>query len=112
MVKQKDIISIESYHEETDRYSKTDYVVISRDEYNIATKQLLACEVIYLNDKRPFLIPINVLGLRRYSQVNTLNLYTLKRNEKGSSKKHLGKITTNELLKIAQAVLLNFNFPL
>ncbi|HLQ96051.1 MAG TPA: hypothetical protein VK108_06670 [Pseudogracilibacillus sp.] len=47
MVKQKDIVSIETYNKETDRYSKTYYIVISRDEYNKFTNQFLACEIIY-----------------------------------------------------------------
>lgn len=111
MVKQKDIISVESYNEELDRYNKTEYVVLSRDEYNVVTKQFLTCEIIYTKEKKPYFIPIQVPVLRRNSKVNTLYIYTLK-NETGSSKERVGEITTNEFLKIAQATLLNFNFPL
>lgn len=101
MVKQKDVVSIEITNEETDRYSKTDYVVVSRDEYSKYTNQFLACKIIYSKEAKLYLIPIHVSGLRRYSKVNTLSIYTLKKNEAGSSQKYIGKIFTNEFLQIA-----------
>lgn len=112
MVKQKGIISIETYNEETDRYSKTDYVIVSRNEYNSALGQFLACEIIYSKEVKPYFVPIQVPGLRRYSKVNTLSIYTLKKSEVGSSQKCIGEISTNAFLQIAQAFLLNFNFPI
>lgn len=112
MVKQKDIVSIETYNEETDRYSKTDYLVVSRNEYIKFTNQFLACKIIHSKQVKPYFVPIQVPGLRRNSKVNTLSIYTLEMNETGSSKECIGKISTNEFLQIAQAFLLNFNFPL
>lgn len=62
-MKQKDIISDESYDEALDRHSKREYVALSRDEYNFVTKQALLCKVVYSTDVKPYLIPVIVNGL-------------------------------------------------
>jgi len=111
MVKQKDVISVELYNDELDRHSKSEYVVISRDEYNSVTMQLLACEIVYSEETKPYLIPIKVTGLRRNSKVNTLNVNTIKKNsELTESQEHIGEVSNKEFLQIAQAFELNFNF--
>jgi|SRR5690625_394212 len=113
MVKQKEIISVELHNEELDRHSKSEYVVMSRDEYNSATKQFLACEIVYAEEVKPYLLPINVTGLRRNSKVNTLNVYTIKKNsESDVSQEHISKVSNKEFLQIAQAFELNFNFQI
>jgi len=111
MVNQKDIISVESYDEALDRYNKTEYVVLSRDEYNAVTKQALACKVIYSTDVKPYLIPIIVNGLRRNSKIDTLNIYTIRdRTVTDESPTVLGQVSDKEFLQIAQTHLLNYNF--
>lgn len=113
MVNQKEIISVELYNEGLDRHSKSDYVVISRDEYNRVTKQFLACEIVYAEDVKPYFIPIKVTGLRRNSKVNTLNIYTVKKNSGSDTpQEHIGEVSNKEFLQIAQAFQLNFNFPI
>ena len=52
MVKQKEVISVELYNDELDRHSKSEYVVISRDEYNSVMKQFLACEIVYAEETK------------------------------------------------------------
>ena len=112
-MKQKDVISVESYDEVLDRYSKTEYVVLSRDEYNVVMKQILACKIIYITDVKPYFIPIRIPGLRRNSKVNTLNIYTLEfTNILKIKSESIGEISSKEFLEIAQAVSLNFEFPI
>lgn len=65
MVKQKEIIAVELHDKELNRYSKTEYAVISREEYNKVTKHFVACEVVYSTNIRPYFIPIKVTGLRK-----------------------------------------------
>lgn len=110
-MKQKDIISVESYNEALDRHSKREYVVLSRDEYNIVTKQALVCKVVYLTDVKPYLIPVSVNGLRRNSKVDTLNIYTIHEDAVATeSITTLGQVSDKEFLQIGQAYLLNYNF--
>lgn len=111
MVKQKEVISVELYNDELDRHSKSDYVVISRDEYNSVMKQFLACEIVYTEETKAYFIPIKVTGLRRNSKVNTLNVYTIKKNiNSNESQEQIGEVSNKEFLQIAQAFELNFNF--
>lgn len=111
-MKQKDVISVESYDKVLDRYSKTEYVVLSRDEYNIAMKQALVCKVVYSTDVKPYLIPIIVSGLRRNSKVDTLNIYTIREGTVAiESIANLGQVSDKDFLRIALAFNLNFNFP-
>lgn len=113
MVNQKSVISVEFYDEKLDRYSKSEYVVISRDEYNSLTKQLLVCELVYTEDVKSYFVPIKVSGLRRNSKVYTFNIYTLsKLNSNDLTYEFIGSVSNQEFLKIAQAVSLNFNFPI
>lgn len=113
MVKQKEIVTVELYNDEFDRHSKSEYVVISRDEYNSVTKQFLACEIIYSEETKPYFIPIKITGLRRNSKVNTLNVYTIKKtNEFDVSLEHVSEVSNKEFLQIAQAFKLNFNFQI
>lgn len=112
-MKQKDIISVESYDEALDRYSKREYVVLSRDEYNFVTKQALACKVIYSTDVKPYLIPIIVSGLRRNSKVDTLNIYTIREGTVAiESITTLGQVSNKDFLQIGQAHLLNYNLKI
>ncbi len=112
-MKQKDVISVETYDEVLDRYNKTEYVVLSRDEYNLAVKQVLVCRVIYVTDMKPYFIPIRIPGLRRNSKVNTLNISTLEfANYLKVKSESIGEISNREFLEIAQAVSLNFKFPI
>ena len=78
MVNQKGVITVELYNKEFNRYSKSEYVIISRDEYNRVTKQFLACKIVYSKNVKPYIVPIKVSGLRRNSKVNTLNIHTIK----------------------------------
>lgn len=113
MVKQKEIISVEFYNEKLDCYSKSEYIVISRDEYNSVTKQILACAIVYTEDVKPYFITIKVAGLRRNSKVNTLNVYTIKQNSESDMLQVLiGKVVNKDFLQIAQAFELNFNFQI
>jgi|SRR5699024_4521843 len=112
-MKQKDIISVESYDEALDRYSKTEYVVLSRNEYNIAMKQALVCKVVYSTDVKPYLIPIIISGLRRNSRVDTLNIYTIREGAVADkSITILGQVSDKEFLQIGQAYLLNYNLQI
>src|SRR5699024_12169682 len=79
-IKQKGIITDELYNKEFNRYSKSEYVIISRNENNSVTKQFLACKIVYSKNVKPYIVPIKVSGLRRNSKVNTLNIYTLKKS--------------------------------
>jgi len=113
MINQKGVITVELYNKEFNRYSKSEYVIISRNEYNSVTKQFLACKIVYSKNVKPYIVPIKVSGLRRNSKVNTLNIYTLKQSSNSDpTHKLIGEITNKEFLMIAQAVSLNFNFPL
>lgn len=112
MINQKAVISVESYNDNIDQYSKSEYVVISRNEYNTLTKQLLVCELIYTEDVKSYFVPIKVSGLRRNSKVYTFNIYTLNKTKSNDSYELIGTLSNQEFLKIAQAVALNFNFPI
>src|SRR5699024_2614496 len=113
MVNQKGVITVELYNKEFNRYSKSEYVIISRDEYNRVTKQFLACKIVYSKNVKPYIVPIKVSGLRRNSKVNTLNIHTIKQSSNSDpTHKFIGEISNKEFLKIAQAVYLNFNFLL
>ena len=112
MINQKGVIKVDFYNNELNRYSKSEYVIISRKEYNSVTKQSLACEIVYSTNVKPYLVPIKVSGLRRNSKVNTLNIHTLQSGDSNSTHEFIGEITNKEFLMIAQAVSLNFNFPL
>lgn len=113
MVNQKAVISVEFYDEKLDRFSKSEYIVISRDEYNSLTKQLLVCEIVYTEKIKSYFVPIKVSGLRRNSKVHTFNIYTLNKIKSlNSSYEFIGTVSKQEYLKIAQAVTLNFDFPL
>lgn len=80
MVNQKGVITVDLYNMEFNRYSKSEYVIISRGEYNILTKQFLACRIVYSKNVEPYLVAIKVSGLRRNSKINTLNIHTLKQS--------------------------------
>ncbi|XJS10169.1 type II toxin-antitoxin system PemK/MazF family toxin [Aerococcaceae bacterium WGS1372] len=111
-MKQKEVVTVELYDNESNSFKKSEYVVISRDEYHSLTKRSLACEIVYSDATEPFIIPIKVSGLRRTARVNTLLIYTLKQgNGSKSTHEFIGEISNKEFLKIAQAVSLNFNFP-
>lgn len=113
MVNQKGVITVEMYKKEFNRYSKSEYVIISRNEYNSVTKESLACKIVYSKNVKPYLVPIKVSGLRRNSKVNTLNTHTLNHScNSDLTHELIGEITNKEFLMIAQAVSLNFNFPL
>lgn len=112
-MKQKEVVTVELHDEELNRFSKSEYVIISRDEYSRLSKQFLACEIVYSEDIKPYLIPISVRGLRRNSKVNTLSIHTLKKKSNSDTTHEcIGGISNKEFLKIAQAVSLNFNFPI
>lgn len=112
-MKQKDVISVESYNEALDRYSKMEYVILSRDEYSVAMKQALACKVVYSTDVKPYLIPIIVSGLRRNSKVDTLNIYTIHEETVViESIANLGQVSDKEFLQIGQVYLLNYNLKI
>lgn len=111
MIKQKAVISVESYDSKLDQYSKLEYVVISRDEYNALTKQLLVCQIVNIENVKSYFVPIKVSGLRRNSNVYTFNIYTLNKIKSNDSYEFIGTVSNQEFLKIAQAVALNFNFP-
>lgn len=111
--KSKGVITVELYNKELNRYSKSEYVIISRNEYNSVTRQFLACKIVYSKNVKPFIVPIKVSGLRRNSKVNTLNIHTLRQGSNSDpTYEFIGEITNKEFLMIAQAVSLNFNFPL
>src|SRR5699024_12865913 len=113
MINQKGVITVELYNKEFNRYSKSEYVIISRNEYNSVTKQFLACKIVYSKNVKPYIVPIKLSGLRRNSKVNTLNIYTLKQSSNSeSTHKLIGVITNKVFLIIPQAVSLNFNLPL
>lgn len=113
MINQKGVITVDLYNKEFNRYSNSEYVIISRNEYNSITKQFIACEIVYSENIKPYLVPIKVSGLRRNSKVNTLNIHTLNHsNNSDLTHELIGEITNKEFMQIAQAVSLNFNFPL
>lgn len=112
ILNQKDVITVEAYNKESNRFNKTDYIVISRDEYNRVTKQCLACRIVYTDESKPFLVPIEVSGLRRNGKTNTLNIHMMKQYNPDATHSVVDKISDKEFMKIAQGVTLNFNFPL
>lgn len=113
MFDQKAVISVELYNHKLDQFSKSEYVIISRNEYNALTKQILVCQIVYNEKVKSYLIPIKVRGLRRNSKVYTFNIYTLNKIKSlDSSYENIGTILNQKFLKIAQAVSLNFNFPI
>lgn len=58
MVNQKGVITVDLYNKEFNCYSKSEYIIISRKEYNILTKQLLVCKIVYSKNIKPYLVPI------------------------------------------------------
>src|SRR5699024_4690314 len=113
MINQKGVITVELYNKEFNRYSKSEYVIISRNEYNSVTKQFLACKIVYSKNVKPYIVPIKVSGLRRNSKVDTLDIYTLKQRS-NSDPTHIliGEITYKDFLMTAQVASLTSNFPL
>src|SRR5699024_11694071 len=113
MINQKGVITVELYNKEFNRYSKSEYVIISRNEYNSVTKQFLACKIVYSKNVKPYIVPIKVSGIRRNSKVNTLNIYTLKQSSNyDQTHKLISESTNKEILMIAQADSLHFKFTL
>ena len=88
-------------------------MVLSRDEYKFAVKQILECKVIYLTNVNPYLISIIVSGLRGNSRVDTLNVYTIYDNRiADESITTLDQVSNKEFLQIGQAHLLNYNLQI
>ena len=83
---QKEVITNESYDEVLNQYNKEEYVIISRNEYNNLIKQSLACKIVYTNNVKPYLVTVQVNGLRRNSRVNTISIYTLKHSKDSGSR--------------------------
>src|SRR5699024_12470390 len=111
MINQKGVITVELYNKEFNRYSKSEYVIISRNEYNSVTKQFLACKIVYSKNVKPYIVPIKLCGLRRNSKVNTLNIYTLKQSRNSHpTHKLIDEMTNKESFMIAQALYVHFHF--
>ncbi|MDN6641214.1 MAG: type II toxin-antitoxin system PemK/MazF family toxin [Tetragenococcus sp.] len=86
-------------------------VVISRDEYNLASNLVIVCPVTSTEKERPYFVSIHSEKLSENSKVNTKQVYSLDYTERGGRKiQIIGKITQKELTNVAQHFLLNFNF--
>ncbi|HDK8090591.1 type II toxin-antitoxin system PemK/MazF family toxin [Mammaliicoccus sciuri] len=86
-------------------------IVISRDEYNLASNLVIVCPITSTDKDRPYFVPINNKNLKPNSKVNTKQVYSLDYTERaGRNIQIIGKITNKELMNIAQHFLMNFNF--
>lgn len=86
-------------------------VVISRDEYNLASNLIIVCPITSTDKDRPYFVPIYNEKLSKNSKVNTKQVYSLDYTEQGGRKiQVIGKVPKKELMNIAQHFLLNFNF--
>lgn len=86
-------------------------VVISRDEYNLASNLIIVCPITSTDKQRPYFVPINNENLTPNSKVNAKQVYSLDYTERGGRNVEIiGNITNKELINIAQHFLLNFNF--
>lgn len=86
-------------------------VVISRDEYNLASNLVIVCPITSTDKERPYFVPINNENLKANSKVNTKQVYSLDYTERGGRNiQIIGRITNKELMNISQHFLLNFNF--
>jgi len=86
-------------------------VVISRDEYNLASNLIIVCPITSTDKERPYFVSIQNKKLSENSKVNTKQVYSLDYTKQGGRKiQVLGKITQKELMNVAQHFLLNFNF--
>lgn len=86
-------------------------VVMSRDEYSLASNLVIVCPITTSDKERPYLVPINNESLKVNSKVNTKQVYSLDYSERGGRNVQIiGKVTNKEMLNIAQHFLMNFNF--
>ena len=86
-------------------------VVISRDEYSLASKLIIVCPITSTDKERPYLVPIPHEKLREGSKVNTKQVYSLDYTEGGGRQVQIiGHISNKEMMNIAQHFLMNFNF--
>ncbi len=88
-------------------------IVISRDEYALSSRLIIVCPITSSSKDRPYFVDIQHEKLKVDSKVNTKQLYTLDYNTHGGRNVEvLGKVSKKEMIKIAQHVLMNFNFGL
>lgn len=86
-------------------------VVISRDEYSLASTLIIVCPITSSKQDRPYFVELDNDVLKTGSKVNTKQVYSLDYTENGGRNiEILGEVTHKELLNIAQHFLLNFNF--
>lgn len=88
-------------------------VVISRDEYSLASNLIIVCPITSTANERPYFVKVNNEKLTKDSKVNTKQVYSLDYTKNGGRNVEvLGEVTRKEMLSIAQHFLLNFNFTI
>lgn len=88
-------------------------VVISRDEYSLASNLIIVCPITSVTRERPYFVKINNDKLKKDSKVNTKQVYSLDYTENGGRNVEIiGEVTKKEMLDIAQHFLMNFNFTI
>ena len=88
-------------------------LVISRDAYNLATPFIIVCPITSTDNKRPYLVPlvepVEDGTLDKNSQVNTTQIFTFDKTEKGERDvKVIGHLNVAEFLLISQYIEYNF----
>lgn len=86
-------------------------VVISRDEYSLASNLIIVCPITSTDKEQPYFVPVSNENLKVGSKVNAKQVYSLDYTERGGRNiQMIGRVTNKELMNIAQHFLMNFNF--
>lgn len=113
MIKQGDIVVIDFDPSRGSKIKKRrPALVLSKDSYNKMTSLLIVCPITSNSQNRPFLVPIESVGLDKNSQVNTMQVYSFDKTRRGNRNiQVIGHVEEAEFLAVAQRFLLNFDFP-
>lgn len=91
-------------------------LVMSRNNYNLASNLVIVCPITTTSKQRPYLIPLHSeiqnRILKPNSKVNTMQVYTLDVTPEGHRRpEYLGRLNRTEFLMISERFLQNFNLP-
>ena len=91
-------------------------LVMSRDNYNLASNLVIVCPITTTSKQRPYLIPlkseIQNKVVKPHSKVNTMQVYTLDVTKDGHRyPEYLGRLDRTEFLIIGERFLQDFNLP-